>query len=1292
MKNLKNYLMAISCLLASSLAFSQISVTTESDATVLANALIGSESGITIVSATYIGDENAAGLFNGGDFGISEGIILTSGQATNAIGPNDSEGTTSSNSQPGDPDLDLVAAPFLTQDACILEIEFIPDASSIEFTYVFGSEEYNEWVCSSYNDVFAFYVDGGTYSNQNIALLPGTDPPVPVSINNVNNGSVGSSGSMLNCTEDQLANSSFYIDNFEGTNIEYDGYTVTLSAVINVVPGTTYTLKLALADAGDGVLDSGVFLEGNSFVAVNCDAGGISYVDSDANVLEYCINDLPSSVAMSNSGEGDNDSYAYIVTDEAGDIVYSTTSSSLNLEGFNIGDYSVYGVSYSGNLIGLNGNIEDLTSDGCFDQSESLTLIINPCYDCEELEAYIGDSCDDGNENTENDMITAECECEGTSLEVDCPELGLNVGDSCDDGDENTENDIISENCVCAGTPPQVDCPELGLNIGDPCELAAENGVVLNAMGVVSPECLCLPLQPGPGCNDWRYYFADIANNGVTDIYEVTLNGNFADLSLLAISDEEVHIAFGESTKLLYLVRKSDGAVSLLDPTAAVPVLGPWNLLSMNIPGVVTATIAPDDKLVIGSESQDQLYSVDLNSFMVSSYDTYSPISGGDIEFDSNGALYLASSFGLFLNNTQPASDQFLATLNNQYKVTGLALTDNDDLISSHVGFDQFLVHDVSGAPLGSFDVRLNGNPHVTNFGDMTSGCMPPDEVPGDCQAFSTYYVHHGAGVAGSDLYEVSFSGSDANLTFLTNVPFEAHIAYNAMADLIYFVNKSGSFVRFYDPTANAFQGDLPLAAGLTQLTATVYNDSDGYLYVGSDNQDKVFQVDLNTGAHVFYANAPVSGGDLALKNNELYLASRTGNSLHKFVAGVPVLLGNVPVSVTGLAQANNNAGLIVSSNGTSNFVEVDAANGNTLNTYAAKLGGAPFTLLNGDMTAGCADDDQGEEGCQDFVYYYIADNHPGVPQGNVYGGLVNGGDFELTYLFNAGFSGHIAISETNGNIYVVQNNGGSIRTFNSAGVLLNSAPLSGLNSTYALVWHKADGLIYVGNANSDQVYTVDPATGVKTLFANNMPVQGGDLISTDTGELLLVKRDDNGPSKVYDISSGIAVFLYDVSSSINGAAVYETGGSIMAEGDNSLNFHIYDAAGVPGAVLNSVDDSGNPFPLFDGDMASGCMDNVIVPPTPAGSDVINESHLQSYPNPTIGQSQVVFETNITGRATLEVFDMNGRSIATLYNQVAEEGLEYRIDFNSGDLPNGIYIYKLTTANEVVMSKFMIAR
>ncbi|MCA1763342.1 MAG: T9SS type A sorting domain-containing protein, partial [Flavobacteriales bacterium] len=94
--------------------------------------------------------------------------------------------------------------------------------------------------------------------------------------------------------------------------------------------------------------------------------------------------------------------------------------------------------------------------------------------------------------------------------------------------------------------------------------------------------------------------------------------------------------------------------------------------------------------------------------------------------------------------------------------------------------------------------------------------------------------------------------------------------------------------------------------------------------------------------------------------------------------------------------------------------------------------------------------------------------------------------------------------------------------------------------------------------------------------------------------------------------------------------------------------------------------------------------------PPVAGFEADNT--LTSFPNPTSGLSQAVFTTAATERATLEVYDMNGRVVETLFNQVANANQEYRVDFDGMSLPNGVYVYRLTTDSEVTVEKFMIAK
>lgn len=255
-------------------SYGQLIVTGGLTAEHMAERLSGS--GVTISNATLICPDVSSGAFSNGqttNLGLRTGLMLTSGCITNALGPNSSSQIScpasngAANLGPGDTDLTNLAG-FRTNDACILEFDLESIGTEVTFRYVFASDEYPEYVCSRYNDIFAFFVSGprpggGTYNKENIAIVPGTTS-LPVAINNVNPGVVGSRGNSANCGS--LAHSDKYVNN-TGSTIEYDGFTTVLTARIELVPCQTYRFRLGVADGFDKIYDSAVFLEEGSFVA-----------------------------------------------------------------------------------------------------------------------------------------------------------------------------------------------------------------------------------------------------------------------------------------------------------------------------------------------------------------------------------------------------------------------------------------------------------------------------------------------------------------------------------------------------------------------------------------------------------------------------------------------------------------------------------------------------------------------------------------------------------------------------------------------------------------------------------------------------------------------------------------------------------------------------------------------------------------------------------------------------------------------------------------------------------------
>lgn len=222
-------------------------ITQNNDANTLADLLIGT--GITRVGdASVTGNADQFGTFNNGgtDVGFDTGVVMSSGTATDIGQANNAENTTTAFGGAGDADLDALI-PQSTQDAAVLEFDFqFGDGSTggdLFFSFVFGSEEYLEYVGSNFNDVFGFFVDG-----VNLAEIGGE----PISINNVNNTS----------------NSAFYRDNPVGSaaiDVIFDGLTTVLTiSLLDLAPGL-HTMKFAIADAGDSILDSGLFIAGGSF-------------------------------------------------------------------------------------------------------------------------------------------------------------------------------------------------------------------------------------------------------------------------------------------------------------------------------------------------------------------------------------------------------------------------------------------------------------------------------------------------------------------------------------------------------------------------------------------------------------------------------------------------------------------------------------------------------------------------------------------------------------------------------------------------------------------------------------------------------------------------------------------------------------------------------------------------------------------------------------------------------------------------------------------------------------------
>ena len=236
-----------------------------------------------VSNVSVIGSAAGAGQFGMGDasIGIGSGVIISSGNVTNAPGPNNSGSTGNNLGGGGHPDLADLAGTTDINDATGIEFQFTPTIDNITFRYVFASEEYCEFVDAGFNDVFGFFISGPginggfTGNGDNIAVLPGSN--IGVTIDNINDqdNTVFFTGNSASCNTGTI-----------NDNIEFDGFTKVLTAIANVQECETYTIRLLVGDVGDGIYDSAVFLEANSFAAGGT-ASGTAFSPTTSSNVSY---------------------------------------------------------------------------------------------------------------------------------------------------------------------------------------------------------------------------------------------------------------------------------------------------------------------------------------------------------------------------------------------------------------------------------------------------------------------------------------------------------------------------------------------------------------------------------------------------------------------------------------------------------------------------------------------------------------------------------------------------------------------------------------------------------------------------------------------------------------------------------------------------------------------------------------------------------------------------------------------------------------------------------------------
>lgn len=228
---------------------------------VLVNNPCATSSNFSISGGNFPTGEKSYAFFDatGSSFPFQNGIVLSTGRASNTQGPNNSLSDDGQNmGWLGDPDLEQALGLGNSFNATVLEFDFIPFGDKFSFDYIFSSEQYlsnpSPNQCN-FTDGFAFLLkEDGTNNYINLALIPNTS--IPVKVNTVR-------GTGTICPPANQV----YFDAFNGTEhpTNFNGQTKVMTAQADVMPGTGYHIKIVIADEGNARFDSAIFLDGGSF-------------------------------------------------------------------------------------------------------------------------------------------------------------------------------------------------------------------------------------------------------------------------------------------------------------------------------------------------------------------------------------------------------------------------------------------------------------------------------------------------------------------------------------------------------------------------------------------------------------------------------------------------------------------------------------------------------------------------------------------------------------------------------------------------------------------------------------------------------------------------------------------------------------------------------------------------------------------------------------------------------------------------------------------------------------------
>ncbi|TXD82178.1 T9SS type A sorting domain-containing protein [Subsaximicrobium wynnwilliamsii] len=611
---------------------------------------------------------------------------------------------------------------------------------------------------------------------------------------------------------------------------------------------------------------------------------------------------------------------------------------------------------------------------------------------------------------------------------------------------------------------------------------------------------------------------------------------------------------------------------------------------------------------------------------------------GGSIVITFDGVVYDAPGDDLAVAETTGNN----AGATAPWVETAEVFVSQDNVIFHSVGFAnkfELAQFDIADAGVGLTFIRSVKVVDVTPMSSISAdaydldgiialnGCsQDPSQDPEVCENFDYFVADRQQNGGILKIYAAKIIGGNAVLTMITSRDPEVSIAYDEANNVLYGINAAGTLIEKIDPINGASLGFVNIAPGFgNQVFSAVFKN--GILYTASGSQNRVIAIDVTDGSFTeVVADLPINGGDLAFIGNDLYISTKDGDDLYKFVGGVAVNVGSVPANVHGVSATPDGNLAVIAKN--SNAIQFLDTNGNVTNSVPATLDGQPFTFKDGDMTGGCnipfnADPNPSECYVVDYMNY-------------IEGTTKNGGE--------------VAEIRTNPDMVLGEPEG-----------------------------------------TDDYVFTTLGYGGEITLTF------GGAIPNVPGPDLFFVETSFNKPlgCETYPEYADVYVSLDNVT--------YYMAGTICK---SEATIDISDAGVLDYVnfvkVVNNNEMSTTPdgFDL-DGVVALGtCVDfNIEAFLAQQSSALLSANSLEardlgfiSYPNPTSGVSNVEFVAKTSGKVLIEVYDINGRNIAQVFNGNTFAGQQYKANFDGSNLASGLYIYKITTNNTSISEKFIISK